>query len=306
MLLLDEVTRILGHQYYATTRLHYLHGMEWVAPAFLPQIRPYTHAQLRYIWGIKPSSNDIARILTMLSPEYAKLSPSDKKQYTPYIDNLTLIKKLCPRLGLATASNTHCKSHNFDATSHPDWLPLWTQAIVEISHTHPYRFEWETRDMLKGLSKFPERFTKLSEAWRVFGQYQGIEWHKTQRTALRALGKMYIEDNDTLKKNHKPYLQVYFLASCNQKVTKAIEILKQSRLNYRCQITLYQNRKRLDSNKWESIQKVLRTRKDNAQKIVIATGSTYLKISVMIGISDAVLLTHFQAWWNTMICDTNG
>lgn len=307
MLLFDELGRMLGHQYYATTRLHYLHGMEWVAPAFLPQTRTYTHADLRYLWGMKPDSNDIARILSTLSPEYPGLSSLEKKRHYPNLEHEMLTQRLSTRLGLPRLDHVGDDTHPYDDKHHPNWLQLWQHKITNLTQVQPDRFQWETRERLARLNSHPETFSILSEAWRAFGQYQGIEWSKTQRTALRPLGDMHIDvsyEHDE-NKDDPCFQYVHFLTPCNQKIAKALTTLKQSTFHCRCHITLYQNRKRLDSKKWDFIQEALLTGKDTANKMTIPTGSTHLRITVFIKCCDASLLTHFQAWWNAMISNSN-
>lgn len=303
MLLFDEIGRMLGHQYYATTRLHYLHGMEWVAPAFLPQKRTYSHAELRYLWGMKPDSNDIARILTDLCDDYSQLSLLDKKRHNPSLDHITLTKKISSRLQLPRSSDNQGKTHPYNDKNHPDWLSLWTHKIVNITKTEPHHFQWETREQLSGLNTQPENFSQVSEAWRAFGQYQGLKWRKSERTALLPLGQLHVEASKKFSDiNGKPgFQEAYFLTPCNQKVAKALNMLKQSALHYRCHITLHQNRKQLDSHKWRFIQESLLRGNDTARKVIIPTGKTHLKITLMIELSNSALLTHFQTWWNTMI-----
>ena len=91
---------------------------------------------------------------------------------------------------------------------------------------------------------------------------------------------------------------------CNQKVKLALDVLKRSGLRYHCHITLYQNRKRLDSNKWRYIHEHLLTAKDTANKVVLPTGKTHLTLSLALPCTDTALLESFQAWWNTLLTHT--
>ncbi|PMO23110.1 tyrosine-type recombinase/integrase [Vibrio sp. 10N.222.54.B6] len=307
MLLFDEIGRMLGHQHYATTRLHYLHGMEWVAPAFLPQQREYTHAELRYLWGMKPGSNDITRLLMRLSPQYAQLSPSEKQRHLPSFTHAQLAEALSQRLGSKRKPSGDQERLQKAESNDNEWIGLWTKGVSSVAQTRPYRFQWETREQIKRLKETPLAFSMVSDAWRAFGQYQGIEWNKAARTALRPLGELHLEEkppqsDDEGMNNGK---QLYFLSPCNQKVEKALHTLKQSPLKYHCHITLHQNRKRLDSNKWDFIQAALLTAKDTANKIIIPTGRTQLKIALGLEVTDPLLLEQFQTWWNTMILNAS-
>lgn len=306
MLLFDEVGRMLGHQHYATTRLHYLHGMQWIAPAFIPQEQTYTHAELRYLWGLPPGSNDIARILTTLCPQYRLLSPLAKKRYKPNLSHSQLTEKLSPRLGINREPASKKETPQKADSNHKYWVGLWTNGVTNLIDTRPNHFQWETRDTIKSLQEHPLAFTQMSNAWRAFGQYQGIELNKAAQTALRVLGEMHIEEKN--QKNNCDELisskYLYFLSPCNQKVEKALKVLKGSALKYRCHITLYQNRKRLDSKKWDFIQVALLTTKDTASKEIIPTGSTQLKVALELNVTHPLLLEHLQMWWNTMIFHT--
>jgi integrase len=74
-LLFDEVGKQIGHEYYATTRWSYLHGIEWLYPFYRKdggnnQLRSFTHAELRYLLSLNPDSNDLSRQLALLSSAY--------------------------------------------------------------------------------------------------------------------------------------------------------------------------------------------------------------------------------------------
>lgn len=82
--LLDEMGLQIGHIHYSTTRWSYLHDIEWLLPivsrTHSPYIsREYTHSELRYLFGLKPNSNDLSRILLKLSPDYANKTLGQKR-----------------------------------------------------------------------------------------------------------------------------------------------------------------------------------------------------------------------------------
>jgi len=74
-LLLDEVTDMIGHAHFATTRMSYLHGHEWLPEHFnFTTERQYSKPLLRYILGLKRQSNDISRRIRLLQTEQQKAS----------------------------------------------------------------------------------------------------------------------------------------------------------------------------------------------------------------------------------------
>jgi hypothetical protein len=297
MLLFDEVGRELGHQYYATTRLHYLHGMDWVAPAFLPQTRHYSHAELRFILGMKPSSNDIARVLPMLDPHYASLTLQAKKRHTPLVSHLTLTHRLMKHMAVEMNAKTVNWTNEPDALSDNIWLGLWASNLSRLENKGAgSSFRWESQTLLQKIRASDIPFDVITPQWQSFGQYQGITFDNAQRHALQALGDMALIHSETS--------QLVVHCPCNHKVKKALDVLKQSSLKYRCHITLFQNRKSLESRKWTFIHDHLLTGQDSASKVVIPTGKTRLTITFHLATTELSLLTRFKNWWNTLLLPT--
>lgn len=81
---IDEMCAQIGHSYYTTTRWSYLHDIDWLLPIISPthqaySTKEYTHAELRYLMGLSPKSNDLSRRLNQLSPLYAKRMLNEKR-----------------------------------------------------------------------------------------------------------------------------------------------------------------------------------------------------------------------------------
>jgi integrase len=94
-LLFDEIGRQIGHEYYATTRWSYLHGIEWLYPFYRKgygelQERTFTHPELRYLLGLDSTSNDLSRLLKVLSPAYASKTLSQRQNDPIYLTEDTL------------------------------------------------------------------------------------------------------------------------------------------------------------------------------------------------------------------------
>lgn len=64
--LLDEVSQMIGHESFATTRQHYLHGHEWLPGLFSPASQAFTKQTLRHCWGLPTESGDLSRRLQQL------------------------------------------------------------------------------------------------------------------------------------------------------------------------------------------------------------------------------------------------
>lgn len=93
-ILFDELCRQLGHEHYATTRWSYLHGIEWLAEIIEKEEIAYTHAELRYIFNLSPTSNDISRRIKTLNPDVYVLSIEERKQDPVFINQHRLIRAL--------------------------------------------------------------------------------------------------------------------------------------------------------------------------------------------------------------------
>lgn len=85
--LFEEFTREIGHKHYATTRKHYVHGIDWLYPFYRKAGNPkekkrYSRAELGWLLGLKKGSNDLSRRIATLDAQYAQLSTEEKKHYT--------------------------------------------------------------------------------------------------------------------------------------------------------------------------------------------------------------------------------
>lgn len=298
MLLFDEIGREVGHHYYATTRLHYLHGMDWVAPAFIPQVQYYSHAQLRFVLGMKINSNDIARVLKHLDPGYAQLSPQAKKSYSPSLNHATVIALLATRLKgnkKALYNDAFNVAHKGDNC----WYALWTDLLGALQHnTSHTSFRWQSDTLIPHLHHGTLDFSELSQLWWTFGKYKGLVLNRSLHNAIKVLGEISLQPMAAQG-------QLLLTCPCNQKIKMALNELRISNLRFQCHITLYQNRKRLDSQKWDLIQTDFLTSKDTSEKIVIPAGKTHISICLRLNCFNIEMLEKFQTWWNTQLTHQN-
>ncbi|HCG6789362.1 TPA: site-specific integrase [Vibrio parahaemolyticus] len=288
-LLFDEIGRQLGHQYYATTRLHYLHGMEWVTPFFVPQQRLYSRAELRYILGLSPLSNDVSRLLTSLVPEYATLSVPEKKSYHPVLTHEQLNGLLMGRLNVSRVSMPH---RNTDTQFNDnDWLTLWNnttqQQAWRCANPQHAEFMWQTQACLHMLHTGQQTFAAISKVWQTFGQHKPFHIEKTALSALKTLGPLMLTQAHNF----------IFEGPCNQKTQKALNALRSIGIDAQLHMTLHQNRKRLDSKKWAFIQHQLLKPGDTAEKRIHNTGKTYLTLTLSVPNLPLAARHEFHQWW---------
>ncbi|MEZ8382518.1 hypothetical protein AB6C98_02185 [Vibrio splendidus] len=100
-LVFEELIREIGHKHYATTRKHYVHGMDWLYPFYRKagnpkENKPYTRAELCWLLGLKKGSNDLSRRIAKLDAQYAQLSTEEKKHYSLLFSEEALRNHLFP------------------------------------------------------------------------------------------------------------------------------------------------------------------------------------------------------------------
>lgn len=182
-LLFDEFTRQVGHQHYATTRWSYLHGTQWLFPYLHPQQassaqQAFSHAQLRFLLGLAPDSNDLSRQLALLSQHYNTLSTHAKQK------NPVLLREQALRAYLWPAKTNHSP-----------------KSVAEKANENPkYYYQQWGKSATKQHASFIDQlfinmrmknyfdFNVLSQVWAGSGKHNPRSINKTQRTALSGLG----------------------------------------------------------------------------------------------------------------------
>ncbi|MEZ9077702.1 hypothetical protein AB4499_15750 [Vibrio cyclitrophicus] len=99
--LFEELIREIGHKHYATTRKHYVHGIDWLYPFYRKagnqkESKHYTRAELCWLLGLKKGSNDLSRRIAKLDAQYAQLSTEEKKHYPLLFSEEALRNHLFP------------------------------------------------------------------------------------------------------------------------------------------------------------------------------------------------------------------
>lgn len=188
-LIFDVMGKQLGHAHYATTRRSYLHGAEWLKAIIQPGNRAYSHSELRYILGLSPTSNDISRQLSRLSPDYAALTLEQKKQHPIMLSEQTLIDSILKR-----SHSVHTDIANYDEAQ-LSYYGVWQQQVLTQNNAF---LGQQTLDMLK---KKHINFSTLSDLWQQSGRHQHRPLSKSQLTALKTLrntAKISIQNNENV------------------------------------------------------------------------------------------------------------
>lgn len=193
---LDEMGKQIGHLYYGTTRWSYLHDIEWLLPivsrAHSPYtLREYTHSELRYLFRLKPASNDLSRILLKLSPEYANKTLGQKR-------NQPIMLRDC-ELREAVFGKAIQTKHTFLTVDHS---LAWQKSIHNSERT---LLGFIFKSMLK--SKALDLYA-LSFIWGNGCKHHIKPMSKKQRTALKNLPTVVLSDDEQS-------LQISF--ACNSK-----------------------------------------------------------------------------------------
>ncbi|UJF18524.1 site-specific integrase [Vibrio sp. SS-MA-C1-2] len=302
-ILFDLMSKEIGHTYYATTRLSYLHGLEWVTPVFVSSSRHYTHAQLRYILDLSPASNDVSRIIGQLDPHYKTLSTQEKKSYSSLINDKDLIERISKKMPSVKPDILNNKNdHHKDTVDHDHWRKQWVSTLAPHSEQHETfpPFMWQNGPNVKRVIDNTLSFEDFSHAWHVFGKHKEIHFTKTQWYALQQLGHLSLKEDkeDT----------AIFCCPCNQKTLTALTLLRVSPLAFKASFTLYQNRKQTGSHKWEIINEQFKKRGEICHRNIIATGKSYLEMTIKLESKLArqfeitpVSITPFIDWWNKNI-----
>ncbi|WP_412514792.1 hypothetical protein [Shewanella indica] len=283
-LLLDVISAQFGHAHYATTRRHYLHGLERIIPLLKPHKRHYSRDELRYLLDMPAGSNDVSRVLAELSPDYAALSEQDKKSYHPCFSEAQLLQKIVPNL----PASRH-KQHWSD----DEWLKQWTTHTPKQWYSDQ-AFQLMNAQALRMLTTGELTMKALSQAWQHLGRHQGLVVNKKQRTAINYLGgATFVEalaSENSARRTEPRQLDIVFNCPCNQRTLKAFETLcHHGPLKYfAATLTLIHNRKSLNSHKLALVKSCFARKQDTVLHNVIPTGDTSLNITLHTPLSAAI------------------
>ncbi|MBB1438921.1 site-specific integrase [Shewanella sp. SG41-4] len=278
-LLFDVISKQLSHAHYATTRRHYIHGMERIVPLLRPVCRQYSRAELRYLLDLPVGSNDISRILNTLSSEYSSLSDKDKKQFQPILSESQVLQKL-KRSQFPFKNNTLPIEKMLSLDD--DFASLWISSMpVDYFDKQAPIFHYFCQKLFTSLNKGDLDFKTVNDQWHHLAQGQYFNFTAKEHTALNTLGKPHIIIH-TPKASSVETLNIQFQCQCNQKVLDAFMTLCHvgSFKHYKANFVLQQNRKSLKSNKLNMVKTQFMRKGDSVNKQKIQTGNTQLIVTL--------------------------
>ena len=297
-LLLDVIAKQHGHSSYATTRRHYLHGMEKTIALFKPVYRQYSRAELRYIYDIPVGSNDISRILDSLSQEHSLLSSEDKKQFQPELTESQIIKKLKLNTligGKVTTTNKQPSTFN-----KCDFKTLWESSLPEdFIDKNTNTFNYFCQKVFKALNNKTLDFKTANIQWRQLAKGQYFNFVSKELKALKTLGKPKIILQKPQGKSHTETLNIQFSCVCNQKTLQAFKTIchKGSLKHYTATFLLIQNRKSLNSNKLNMVKNQFLRKDDNFNWHKTPGGNTQLIITLKTLIPSTLLAQTLEQYF---------
>lgn len=281
-LLFDIMSKQLGHAHYATTRRHYIHGMERIVPLFKPVRRIYSRAELRYLLDLQVGSNDISRILSTLSSEYSSLPDSDKKQFQPFLSESQVLKKLNKLKSSELVAKRNATVAEQALSLDNNFASIWIKSMpVDYLDKHTDTFNYFCQRHFASLNHGEIDFKTMNSQWRNLALGQHLRFTAKERTALNTLGKPDIIINK-VHASGVDTLNMQFQCNCNQKVLEAFKVLCDVGClkHYKATFVLQQNRKSLKSNKLNMVKTQFMRRGDNASRQITQTGNTLLIITL--------------------------
>lgn len=297
-LLLDVIAKQLGHSSYATTRRHYLHGMEKTIALLKPACRQYSRAELRYTFDIPVGSNDISRILNSLSQEYSLLSNKDKKQFQPELAESQIINKLkLNTLMGGKSSTTNKQPSTFNKC---DFIPLWVSSLPEdFIDKNTNTFYYFCKKVFTALNKEILDFKTANIQWRQLAKGQYLNFTSKELTALKTLGKPKVILHTPKDKSNIETLDIQFSCKCNQKTLQAFKTLchRGSLKHYTATFLLIQNRKSLNSNKLNMVKHQFLRKADNFNWRKTPYGNTQLIITLKTLIPSTLLAQTLEQYF---------
>ena len=297
-LLLDTIAKELGHSSYATTRRHYLHGMEKTITLLKPAYRQYSRAELRYIFDIPVGSNDISRILNSLSQEYSLLNNKDKKHFQPELAESQIIKKLKLNTlmgGKVTTTNKQPPTFN-----KCDFKTLWESSLPEdFIDKNTNTFNYFCKKVFEALNNKTLDFKTANIQWRQLAKGQYFNFASKELKALKTLGKPKIILQKPQGKSHTETLNIQFSCVCNQKTLQAFKALchKGPLKHYTATFLLIQNRKSLNSNKLNMVKHQFLRKDDNFNWRKTPDGNTQLIITLKTLIPSTLLAQTLEQYF---------
>lgn len=245
-ILLDIIGKELGHQHYATTRLSYLHCIEWL-PEFFAPTRAYSIKTLNALLGKSGAASLLSLpIMAKQLPDDAKVTPESTVDLTERrITDALLLSPFGRRLPQHYERTLPVMYGRDD-----EWVDAWMRSVYDerLKRYHLSTramsvpaFHWQTEALMKTLKHGEVSFESVSMFWRLLCKHQDFGLSRRQRSELKRLGPITVIDERRFS--------VHF--ACNQLNAEAFNLLFRARL-FRCfelSFLLQQNRKQSPERK---------------------------------------------------------
>lgn len=275
-ILLDVIGNELGHQHYATTRLSYLHGIEWL-PEFFAPTRAYSIKTLNALLG----KSGVASLLSLpivakQLPDGAKVTPESTVSLTERrITEALLLSPFGRRLPQHYEQVLPIMSGRDD-----EWVDAWMRSVYDerLKRYHlsaramsVLAFHWQIEALMEALKRGEVSFESVSAFWRFLGKHRDFGFSGRQRRELKRLGPITVID--------KRHFSVRF--ACNQRSAEAFNLLFRSRL-FRCfelSFLLQQNRKQSPERKLALIKTHYANSGESITLKTLATGESRFTVT---------------------------
>ncbi len=200
-LLLDEMGRQIGHEYYATMRWSYLHGIEWLYPFYRKnggnhQRQSFTHAELRYLLNLNSKSNDLSRQLVVISAEYRKKTLAQRQKDPIFLTENELRLKLFRSIKRHQEDTTDAVTPYTESTVayHLYWIQGRTNGLVDSLYSVPKSFIDHLFFEMRKAKKL--HWPTLSQIWQASGKHRHHPISQSQITALSQLPELTLSQLD--------------------------------------------------------------------------------------------------------------
>ncbi|CAM4436686.1 site-specific integrase [Vibrio agarivorans] len=294
-LLLDVITEELGHTHYATTRRHYLHGLELFLALVKDKNERYSRDKLRYVLGMPAGSNDISRVVAQLCPDYAALPHIEKKHYSPALSASKLFHRLNPK-GVVKDKDGATSTAKPETNLYQLWFTSLPKQMVNTDSTHLTLF---CHDTFAARSQPAFSFKELEQAWQVLSHKgQALTLSPTQQTQLKKLAPFYCVHQETLS--------LYTCVKFNQPDLAAVQALFQEGpfCHFDVQCLLVQNRKRLSSLKVARFMAQFQTLGFAVEQQKINHGDSALYLIIDTHLSPDFFQHQFKHYWQALLPDS--
>ena len=156
------------------------------------QPREYSHAELKYILNLTPSSNDLSRQLALISPKYRDKPLAQKQNSAILLTENQLRRHLLgsKRSSLNAIPNNIAWSTNYDEVAF-DFIKRWQGSFSTAPKNFVFYLFLEMRKA-KQLN-----WPLLSQIWHQSGRHLHTNINKAQMTALSNLPAPTISTNET-------------------------------------------------------------------------------------------------------------